>query len=369
MCYRENTKNFIEGCDRDITHTCTSTGEVFTHRKLLLATYCFQPVGKVSRVQLNISTTTPTEKNMLYLLIGLLAANAGSWVDIYFYVNDIKLMREIWFVVTNTSIFPKYPNQHRNNLLVLNCTTDIPQTFRLSAFSLTMIGCTSTQYEYAHLIKSVISDRFVNIFPACQLFSSSFGTNSAEEMKIISIQGEIKKVVVNKEYSEHRPLNSFCFNMFWLEDLTTEVTKRKDYFPHPNKCGPKVTEGYHCSGFSYCLNFTGLFSYIFLRESCPFYFLYPRSQIYTYYNLWSETAKWQGLKSWYQVSRVCIFYGGHLPVLRSKNELENLVAFIRKSPYIPILESLFLGLLRNTSQKVSPFYVFTSGFHILDAMN
>ena len=351
MCYRENSVNFIEGCDRDITSTCTE--EVFTNNKLLLASYCFQPVSKVSRVQLNLSTTTYSKKNTPYLLIHLSAASTGSWVDVYFVVCDTQPNREMQFIITNTSIIPRHINLHKHNLLAINCTKNVPQTFRLSAFSLTMIDHNSQCYEHRSLIQSTLSHGILQTFPACQLFSTGFGTNSAEEMDVISMKGEIKKVMVNNEYSQQHHFNNFCFNIFWLEDTAIEMYNREDLFQLPQECKPRVTKRYGCSGFSYCLNFTGVFSYIFLRESCPFYFVNPKLQAYTSYSLWPEITTWKGLKSWREARDMCRFYRGLLPVLRSYQELQELIAFIKKSEYMPILEAIYIGLLRNTSQKAS----------------
>ncbi len=49
------------------------------------------------------------------------------------------------------------------------------------------------------------------------------------------------------------------------------------------------------------------------------------------------------LKSWHQASELCNCVGGYLPILRSRNELHELVALLKLSPVHIISEALFVG--------------------------
>ena len=56
--------------------------------------------------------------------------------------------------------------------------------------------------------------------------------------------------------------------------------------------------------------------------------------------------------SWNYTSSVCQDMGGFLPVIRSKSELDEFIAFAVLSPDLPIQERIFIGLSTKIKSKV-----------------
>ena len=49
------------------------------------------------------------------------------------------------------------------------------------------------------------------------------------------------------------------------------------------------------------------------------------------------------LKSWNDAHKLCQSEGASLPILRSEQEMQELLASLKLSPYIPVMEGLFLS--------------------------
>ena len=59
------------------------------------------------------------------------------------------------------------------------------------------------------------------------------------------------------------------------------------------------------------------------------------------------------LWSWKDANHLCRDIGGHLPCFLSREELEELVDFLKNSPHILPYEALYTGMTINTTEKVN----------------
>ena len=52
--------------------------------------------------------------------------------------------------------------------------------------------------------------------------------------------------------------------------------------------------------------------------------------------------------SWHEAFLICGILGGSLPILASKNELDDLIALMKLSPVMPPVDALYIGLTQDT---------------------
>ncbi len=95
--------------------------------------------------------------------------------------------------------------------------------------------------------------------------------------------------------------------------------------------------------FAYCINFSSVATW-----EHPFHFIFFRqAQDKGLVKPFHELQGIPGnvvLVSWKQASWMCKHIGGTLPVFRSRDELNQLLSFLKFSPVLPMLEAFFVGL-------------------------
>ena len=64
-------------------------------------------------------------------------------------------------------------------------------------------------------------------------------------------------------------------------------------------------------------------------------------------------------RSWFDAAATCRYVGGYLPIIRSKEELNELMTFLKLSEDMPTLIALYIGLIKNPEHKVK-FWLFGS---------
>ena len=167
-------------------------------------------------------------------------------------------------------------------------------------------------------------------------------------------------------------LQNNAIHVYWIHDLF----RRSSYQSHNERfCHEDVLSKTNCN---YCLNYTTvqnnyLFFWNFTRYlKCYFIIdipvadyksLYP----YKYYSkVWGNKgftvpesnkcptgeSKDKVIKSWRDASQLCKSIGGSLPIIRNRNELDEIIAFLKMSEAMPPVEGLYIGLTRNLKTQV-----------------
>ena len=96
--------------------------------------------------------------------------------------------------------------------------------------------------------------------------------------------------------------------------------------------------------FDYCLNFS---SSNRLNPQQNYYYLFFRQHLSKYHS--NQNTK----ISWNEAFLICQNFGGSLPIISSKNKLDDLIALMKLSPVMPPVDALYIGLTQDT-EKVRP---------------
>ena len=109
-------------------------------------------------------------------------------------------------------------------------------------------------------------------------------------------------------------------------------------FPHNNKriylekCKSNELLKLH----SYCLNIT--------MNNSPNKYLFIRGNIKCNVEL-NNTCNFLAMPlSWNDASDMCEHFGGYLPILRNKDEMEEFISLIKSTKGLPLIENVFIGL-------------------------
>lgn len=94
--------------------------------------------------------------------------------------------------------------------------------------------------------------------------------------------------------------------------------------------------------YSYCVNHSSLINrrknILFFRQF--FTRKYP-------------TPKYKITRTWIEANKLCQSVGGNLPIMRSREELDELIALTKLSTSIPPIQGIFTGLVSTPKSKVN----------------
>ena len=139
--------------------------------------------------------------------------------------------------------------------------------------------------------------------------------------------------------------NETCprLKVYWIPDQLRKY--RDDILNTPHSCiKPPQLARYNLAD---CLNFSSQSTkehyYVYAADYVSIIALDINSVI---------VADNKSKRSWNYASSLCQDMGGFLPVIRSKSELDALIAFVALSPYLLIQEKIFIGLSTKIKSKV-----------------
>lgn len=160
--------------------------------------------------------------------------------------------------------------------------------------------------------------------------STSFQTFGKSSF-IVSLPGETISVKLRStvDYT-----HSHSVHVYWLDKI---YNKHKTYSVNqPSMCAK-------LNYTSYCLNFSfpKYNDSINQLQNSAYYVFYRQLFIHTTKNMHLILGK-----SWDEASNLCRSAGGHLPVLRSREELNDLIAVMKLSKSIFPMEAIYIGLRR-----------------------
>ena len=149
----------------------------------------------------------------------------------------------------------------------------------------------------------------------------------------VACQGEIIELTVNSECKTSK--NCPELTLYWIPD---QLNKYKDYSQKkPHNC---FIQNFRMTDKMYCLNFSSnsrILNYIYITG--------PPSKNQVLHELFDYS-----LISWDNASYVCQHMGGSLPIIRSKSEMDEFIALILFSEYIPPQYEIFIGLSTTISK-------------------
>ena len=180
--------------------------------------------------------------------------------------------------------------------------------------------------------------------------------------KLIGLPGCLSNVTLETLSFVQR----YTINIYWISDLFSRGSYQSDdeRFCH----GDVMTK----TKYTYCLNYTSVQnSYIFFWHLTQYLYCYiiPPPMLRNYlmrtlantlytvsYNIKcnkQHKRKYMAAKSWTEASNICKSIGGNLPLLRNRDELNEIIAFLKLSKHIPPVKGLYIGLRRNVKHQVT----------------
>ena len=158
-------------------------------------------------------------------------------------------------------------------------------------------------------------------------------------------------------------VQNYTINIYWIPDLFSRNSYQSE---NERFCLKDVIAK---TKYSYCLNFTSVQnSYLFFWHFTPYLQCYVKASPWVWRELvWEkrglkiptnntcpkEQSEKNVTKSWIEASNLCKSIGGTLPLLRNRDELEEIIAFLKLSEDIPPVEGLYIGLKRSFKSQVT----------------
>ena len=181
--------------------------------------------------------------------------------------------------------------------------------------------------------------------------------------KTISLPGIIRYIT----FEAFNFVQNRIINVHWITDLFNRNPYQSKNEKFCNKDLMKTTN------INHCLNYTSVQNnYIFFWNYTQYlhcYYVPPVPAKY-YLNKTEEWAKFgftipknnkcpeqeskaKVIKSWTEASKLCKSIGGYLPLIRSQDELDEIIAFLKLSEDMPPVEGLSIGLRNSFKTQVT----------------
>ena len=192
-------------------------------------------------------------------------------------------------------------------------------------------------------------------------WTSVVSLSKSYSKKIIALPGMLRSVAL-------KPLNflqNYTVDMYWIHDLFT----RSSYQSHDERfCHEDVLTK---TKRNYCLNYTSAWNtYLFFWNFTQYLkcYIIPSPVLKNYVErIWTvlgytipsnnkcptQQSKEKVIKSWTEAYQFCKSIGGSLPLVRNRDELDEIIAFLKLSENMPPVEGLYIGLRRNFKTQVT----------------
>ena len=167
-----------------------------------------------------------------------------------------------------------------------------------------------------------------------------FKLSNMFETQPVSIPGSVTRVaVVAKEM--HNITSEDKLEAFWINNRHSRYTNLNLMSVKKSYCLESVRDQKLCNYSSYEENgyFKNKYYYLYESRSKG---MTGRLVATVYPKLWS----------WKDANDLCRDIGGHLPYFLSREELEELVDFLKNSPHILPYEAIYIGMTINSKHKV-----------------
>ena len=267
-----------------------------------------------------------------------------NWVDIVIRANEILEQRfhipsldtySHKIVSINISKGPKYLSKmrySRQDILYLTHTQGFKSETK---FTLTVFTQNSEQRQNLGRFKLKWRSRM------------DLSVNTPH--KFIGLPGYIYKVILENIITNIKSSLTF----FWIHD-------NFDKFNHYADSEPKLCNNVKPIPVddTYCLNYSSV-----NRKKKKYYFIYYCKIQYQQRLIRNQggkvklSFKWllnlnKVSKSWIEATSYCKSIGGHLPIIRDKNELAELTSVLKLPKDMPPIQALYIGLIKSSKHKV-----------------
>ena len=264
-----------------------------------------------------------------------------TWLDI------VVRVKRIGNNTVNLIGLMKYPNQtlvlvKRNNFKKLETRRDRQY----------MILIKSKQHlrdQYEMMIKITTKWQRINAVtkPVLNLtWRATVQFSNIVSFKCLSLPGEIKSLTVSSLSSGNKH-----FNVYWIHNNFFDLKTQ------PTKCSKDII---FQTDYTYCLIYKTVSQQNknIAQQYTFFWNIYRSFELDTNSGKdikGKESAKI--LKSWNKASDFCKMIGGNLPLIRTRNELLEIISIFKLSKDMPPVEAIFIGLTRNVTMKVKWTYI------------
>ena len=283
-------------------------------------------------LSVNYSTTYSTSPNIKAIFTGY---DHRSWIDIFISYKDIfkdnllDLFDKKYLYKTiqvSDNLEPNYiintlPNSSDNVLIFL---PDNPKNCGWNTLDMTIRGKSSQTFNSWTSQFSFTATK-ITLWWNVQL------QGQLTPLYSLSLQGDSHQLEAHfvPKCGKNKPFP--VLKIYWIPDQLTKY--RRNALNKPHGCLQLSQDTFTLYS---CLNFSS--------DS-------TKQNYYTYRSL-HDGFTTNIEKSWNYASSVCKDMGGFLPVIRSKSELDEFIAFIALSPHLPPQQRIFIGLSTITKSKL-----------------
>ena len=236
----------------------------------------------------------------------------------------------------------------------------------------------STSRIHSVIVKFIQSERKRPIQISIKIFSKSqlllnlrqSVTIDLEWLSVLSLSSDISEKTVGLPLSLRlvtlETLNSFqnyTVDVFWIHNLFGSYNQSND----ERFCNKHVLEK---TNYNYCLNYTSAKNTdLFFWNFAEYLQCYVTAPLHLKYVLIpyiglgytisknnkcpKPQSKVKNIKSWTEASYLCQSIGGYLPLIRNRDELDEIIAFLKLSKNMPPVEALYIGVTGSLKPQVT----------------
>ena len=289
----------------------------------------------------SVSYQTSPKVNVIYS-----GDDHRSWIDVVvLYISnenqkDISLFDKKYLLHTISESDLKVSLQHKTIINTMPDVKDQVMVFKLGN-SPTInrqnisLRITGKSYQSFKMIKTIMENEFTYTNHNLLLRWDVLLQTKAGSVNSLSLQGDSYQLEIYSACAQSK--TCLGLDVYWIPNQLSDHRYDKQNRPKPHYCVK-----HHQMSISekmLCLNFSS-------NSIKPNYYVYITSQPQDMFVKSNENSN---KVSWNSASSLCQHMGGFLPIIRSKSELDEFIALITFSKYIPPQDKVFIGL----STKIS----------------
>ena len=323
--------------------------------------FCTIEVAMSVNFDLYVRTKTPTHDFSPYFFLHFLSIYEGGWVNIETKVGEYngKNMSSLEHTFLHEALPDHVGNLSSKTLKsdrdhfmlfqakVKHISTPVTLTANLMA---TFLSKTSNKFELRNVLRCTITSRWRPFLQWMTLeekkaLSLTFVRNV--KYRILSIGGSLSSLMFNvsNNFRKHK------VNLYWIHGSFADFLHYSSL--EPKECNLHANVIGKCD---YCLKFPSSF-----QQNYMFFKSHHVEELKIQSKRLIKVKLNKRLKSWTQSSKICKNVGGVLPTYNSREELNEFVALIKLSPYLPPVDVVYVGIQQTTKVRNTEIIVNTRG--------
>ena len=266
-----------------------------------------------------------------------------SWIDII--VKNEHLFKDM-FQFQNNYLHQVISGSHERITTMPDATDQVLVFSRKKHIKLFMTG---TSHKKFRIIKNIKSNKMTHQFFNLLLMWSLLAIPGSLD-SVVSLQGDSYQLKTYLKCETNKPCPEL--KVYWIPDQLNKY--KSDSHNEPSNCLKQPIM--RLSGNTYCLNFSS-------DSSKQKYYAYISVVPIT--NIFVKPHHKENQMSWNDATSMCESIGGFLPIIRSKSELDEFIALVTFSQYIPPQNEVFIGLSTKINSKVITYSIFYISMHTI----